>query len=56
MPLAVHHSSELVTTILTILALAVFVVVALTWIPDWVSPRVGGEMGGSTGAVSRMIK
>jgi len=55
MALAVHSGAELGKIIMWVVAFAFFVVVALTWVPDWVAPQ--GEQGGSeVGRTVKMIK
>lgn len=57
MPLAVHHTSELVKYALAIIGVAVFVVVALTWIPELIAPSGENAQGGSSvGETVRMVK
>lgn len=53
--LAVHNNSEIGKVILGIVAFAAFVVVALTWVPEWIAPQ--GEQGASdVGRTVKMIK
>jgi lipopolysaccharide export LptBFGC system permease protein LptF len=55
MALAVHNGSEIGRILLWIAAFAVFVVVALTWVPDWIAPQ--GEQGApEVGRTTRMIQ
>jgi len=56
MPLAVHHNSEITKVFLAKLAIAFFVVIALTWVPEMVAPGGGGEDQTSVGQTVRMIK
>jgi len=39
MALAVHSGTEIGKIIMWVAAFAAFVVVALTWVPDWVAPQ-----------------
>jgi hypothetical protein len=55
MALAVHSSSEIGKIMLWVAAFAVFVVVALTWVPDLIAPQ--GEQGApEVGRTTRMIQ
>lgn len=55
MALAVHSGSEVGKILAGIAAFAIFVVVALTWLPDWMAPQ--GEQGASeVGRTVKMIK
>ncbi|MGA8171144.1 MAG: hypothetical protein WB816_10010 [Methylocystis sp.] len=56
MPLAVHHNSEIGKVFLAILGVAVFVVIALTWVPELVAPGGGTEDQTTVGKTVRMIK
>ena len=38
MPLAVHHNSEITKVFLAMLGIVVFVVIALTWVPELIAP------------------
>ena len=58
----VHSSGELGKILLYVAGIVVFVVVVLTWVPDWISPEgtngTGNRNGISTegvGKTSRMI-
>jgi hypothetical protein len=55
MSLAVHKSSEIGKTVLVIVGILAFVVVALTWIPEMIAPA-GGPGGSDTGRTVKMIK
>ncbi len=46
MPLAVHHNSEITKVFLAMLGIAIFVVIALTWVPELIAP---GESDRSSG-------
>jgi hypothetical protein len=60
---SVHSSAELGKILAYLAGIVIFVVVALTWVPDWISPEgtngtgnregTGGTSG--VGATSRMI-
>ncbi|MCX7900230.1 MAG: hypothetical protein N2444_09150 [Methylocystis sp.] len=55
MALEVHGGGEIGKTLAFVIAFVAFVVVALTWVPDWVAPQ--GEQGGSdVGRTTRMLK
>ena len=55
MALAVHSGAELGKIIMWVVAFAFFVVVALTWVPDWIAPQ--GEQGApEVGRTVKMIK
>ena len=54
MALQVHGGAELGKILLYVAAFAAFVVVALTWVPDWISPE-SANITGATGATARMI-
>jgi hypothetical protein len=57
MTLAVHHSSELVKYALAIIGVAVFVVVALTWVPEMIAPSgENAQEAPSVGQTVRMVK
>ena len=58
----VHSANELGKILAYLAGIVIFVVVALTWVPDWISPegtngtgnRGAGE-GAGVGATARMI-
>jgi hypothetical protein len=53
--LAVHDNSEIGKVLIGIVAFAAFVVVALTWVPEWIAPQ--GEQGApDVGRTERMAK
>jgi len=54
MALNVHSSGELAKYVMWVLAFAAFVIVALTWVPSWISPDSANITGG-TGSTARMI-
>lgn len=55
MSLAVHSNMEIGKTIAWAAAFVAFVVVALTWVPDWIAPQ--GEQGApEVGRTVKMIK
>jgi len=56
MPLAVHHNSEITKVFLAMLGIAIFVVIALTWVPELIDPGGGTEDQTSVGQTVRMIK
>jgi len=58
----VHSAGELGKILAYLAGIVIFVVVALTWVPDWISPEgtngTGnreGVTGAGVGATSRMI-
>lgn len=51
----VHGGAEVGKILLWVAAFAAFVVVALTWVPEWISPD-SANITGNTGATSRMIQ
>ncbi|HXY59928.1 MAG TPA: hypothetical protein VEH76_15280 [Methylocystis sp.] len=53
MSLDVHRGSEGFRVALAAIALVIFVIIGLTWIPELIS---GTENMGSTGTTSRMIR
>ena len=53
MTVNVHQSSEGLKVIMAVIAFAVFVVIALTWVPE---PISGTENMGATGNTARMVK
>lgn len=63
MAASVHSTAEIGRTLLWIAGIVAFVIVALTWVPDWISPegtngtgnRQGME-GSGVGSTARMIK
>jgi hypothetical protein len=63
MAASVHSTAEIGRTLLWIAGIVAFVIVALTWVPDWISPegtngtgnRQGME-GAGVGSTARMIK
>jgi hypothetical protein len=63
MAASVHSTAEIGRTLLWIAGIVAFVVVALTWVPDWISPEGtngtgnrGGIEGAGVGSTARMIK
>ena len=57
MPLAVHHNTEFGKAAIVAIGIVIFVVVALTWVPEWVSPSGEKALEGSNvGATVRMLK
>ncbi len=56
MPLAVHHNSEISKVMLAVVGVVVFVVIALTWVPELLAPGGGTEDQTSIGKTVRMIK
>jgi len=60
---SVHGAAEIGKVLLYVASILAFVVVALTWVPDWISPEgtngTGNRQGISgrgTGETSRMIQ
>jgi hypothetical protein len=63
MAASVHSTAEIGRTLLWIAGIVAFVIVALTWVPDWISPEGtngtgnrGGIEGAGVGSTARMIK
>lgn len=63
MAVNVHSSAEIGKTLIWVAAAVAFVVVALTWVPDWISPQGtngtgnrGGMQGDGVGSTTRMIQ
>lgn len=54
MALNVHNSSDIGKTVLWIIGVVAFVAIALTKVPEWVSPNSANITGG-TGSTARMI-
>jgi hypothetical protein len=59
----IHNAGDVGKAIMWIAGVAVFVVVALTWVPDWISPEgtngtgnTGGMAGAGVGVTTRMIE
>jgi hypothetical protein len=55
MAVNVHGGAELGRILLYIAGFVGFVIVALTWVPEWISPD-SANITGSTGSTSRMIQ
>jgi hypothetical protein len=53
MSLAVHHGSELTKVLMAVIAVAVFVVLGLTFAPELIS---GSQSEVPTGSTTRMIR
>jgi len=51
----VHNTAEIGKILLWVAGIVVFIVVALTWVPDWIAPQ-GGVGGSDTGQTVKMIK
>lgn len=54
MTLNVHGSTDIGKTVMWIVAVVAFVVIALTKVPEWVSPN-SANVTGNTGSTARMI-
>lgn len=54
MAVNVHGAGELGKYLMWVVAFVAFVVVALTWVPAWISPDSANITGG-TGNTARMI-
>ena len=59
---SVHSTAEIGKILMYLAGIVVFVVVALTWVPDWISPEgtngTGnreGVTGAGVGATARMV-
>lgn len=55
MAVNVHGGAEVVKILMYVAAFAAFVVVALTWVPEWISPD-SANITGNTGSTARMIQ
>ena len=55
MALAIHGSAEIGKVVAYVVAFAAFVVVALTWAPEWFAPE-GGPGAPEVGRTVKMIK
>jgi len=55
MSVNVHGAAEVGKILVYIAAFAAFVVVALTWVPEWISPD-SASITGNTGSTTRMIQ
>ena len=55
MAVNVHGGAEVGKILMYLAAFAAFVVVALTWVPEWISPD-SANITGNTGSTSRMIQ
>ncbi|AZG75844.1 MULTISPECIES: hypothetical protein [Methylocystis] len=63
MAVNVHNTGDIGKMLLWIAAFVAFVVVALTWVPDWISPEGtngtgnrNGIQGDGVGSTARMIQ
>jgi len=63
MAVNVHSGAEIGRTLIWVAAFVAFVVVALTWIPEWISPEGtngtgnrNGMEGAGVGSTARMIQ
>ncbi|MFY9628063.1 MAG: hypothetical protein WAK03_07915 [Methylocystis sp.] len=54
MSLAVHHNSELGKLAVGVAAIAAFIIIALTWVPDMMAPQ-GGPGASDVGQTVRII-
>jgi len=53
----IHTSGEIGKTLMYVAAFVAFVVVALTWVPDWISPQgTNGTGNGPDPGVGRTVK
>ena len=48
---SVHSSAEIGRTLAYLAGIVIFVVVALTWVPDWISPEGTNGTGNNRGAL-----
>jgi len=55
MAVNVHSAGSIGKILLYIAGFAAFVVVALTWVPAWISPD-SANITGATGSTARMIQ
>jgi len=60
---SVHSTAEIGRTVMWLAAIVAFVIVALTWVPDWISPEGtngtgnrNGMSGAGVGSTARMIQ
>ncbi len=58
---SVHSSAEIGKTLLYVAGIVAFVIVMLTWVPDWIAPEgtngTGNRTdGGGVGRTTRMIQ
>ena len=58
---SVHSTSEIGRTLLYVAGIVIFVVVALTWVPDWISPEGTNGTGNQpnspgVGRTARMVQ
>lgn len=57
---SVHSSAEIGRTLLYLAGIVAFVIVALTWVPDWISPEgtngTGNRGGMGTEGVGKTVK
>jgi hypothetical protein len=60
MATSVHSTAEIGRTLIWVVGIVAFIVVALTWVPDWISPEGTngtGNRGGMGGdGVGRTVK
>jgi hypothetical protein len=63
MAVNVHSGAEVGRTLLWVAAITAFVIVALTWVPDWIAPEGttgtgnrGGMEGAGVGVTTKMIQ
>jgi hypothetical protein len=63
MAVNVHSGTEVGKTLMWVAAIVAFVIVALTWVPDWISPEGtngtgnrNGMQGEGVGSTARMIQ
>ena len=55
MAVNVHGGGEVAKILMYVAVFAAFVVVALTWVPEWISPD-SANITGNTGSTARMIQ
>jgi len=57
---SVHSGAEIGKTLLYLSGIVAFVIVALTWVPDWISPEgtngTGNRAGLGTEGVGKTVK
>jgi len=60
---SVHSGAEIGKTLIWVAGIVAFVIVALTWVPDWISPEGSngtgnrnGMAGNGVGSTARMIQ
>lgn len=55
MAVNVHGGAEVAKILMYVAVFVAFVIVALTWVPEWISPD-SANITGNTGSTARMIQ